>query len=358
MRRLVAAAVTLAALLAVTAARPAQPPAAASIAGDQRVSLVLLNFANNPAEPIAPADAAVQMFTDPRSVAAYYAASSYGQMRITGDVYGWVTVPFDDTACNNAAWTAAARERVEAAGGNVSGYVVYAWPKTYACQWGGKAAVGGPTAYANGINWHTITHELGHSFGLQHANGWRCTDSTGALVAVSGSCSSREYEDPFDVMGLCCSQTFSLNATHRWVLGWLTPADTQTVTTSGDYLIRPIEQTGPTPAELRIPRLVGKGGAVLDWYSVEFRQPSPFDPWPADHPVFNGVLIHVADPDGDSDLVDTTPSTPVTDGDQALAVGRTLTDPTQRTEIGITTLSVSPEAAVVRIVLRRGTRTL
>jgi hypothetical protein len=235
---------------------------------------------------------------------------------------------------------------------------VYAWPKTYACQWGGKAAVGGPTAYANGINWHTVTHELGHSFGLQHANGWRCTDSTGALVAISTTCSSREYEDPFDVMGMCCSQTFSLNATHRAVLGWLTPGDIRTVTTSGDYLIRPIERTGPSPVELRIPRLLGKAGQVLDWYSVELRQPSAFDPWPADHPVFNGVLIHLADPDGDSDLVDTTPSTPVTAGDQALAVGRTLIDASQRTEISVTTLSTSPEGATVRVVLRRGTRTL
>lgn len=46
-----------------------------------------------------------------------------------------------------------------------------------------------------------LVHEMGHVLGLDHATSLTCRDEAGSPVPLSGSCTSEEYGDPFDIMG-------------------------------------------------------------------------------------------------------------------------------------------------------------
>jgi len=128
---------------------------------------------------------------------------------------------------------------------------------------------------------------------------------------------------------------------HRAQLGWT--GDTQTVTTSGTYLLTPAEMTG-TPRMLRVAR--GDG----TYLNLEFRQPwDIFDNFSSGDPAVNGVSIRIA-PDlssiVQSKLVDANPSTS-SFSDAALGVGQSVTDPL--TGVSLTTISVGPAGAMVSI---------
>ncbi|MEY2879187.1 MAG: hypothetical protein RLZZ15_1567, partial [Verrucomicrobiota bacterium] len=76
----------------------------------------------------------------------------------------------------------------------------------------------------------TPKHELGHNYGVQHANGWQPTD----LTTPIGAGTHAEYADMFDVMGVP-SNGGHFNAWFKSYLLWLPTASVQKVTTSGTY---------------------------------------------------------------------------------------------------------------------------
>jgi chitodextrinase len=121
-------------------------------------------------------------------------------------------------------------------------------------------------------------------------------------------------------------------------------SDTQTVTTTGSYLLTAAELTG-TPRMLRVAR--GDG----TYLNLEFRQPwGIFDNFGAGDPVVNGVSIRIAPATTSivqSKLVDANPGTS-SFFDAALALGQSVTDPL--TGVVITTTGVSPAGATVSVV--------
>ncbi len=133
---------------------------------------------------------------------------------------------------------------------------------------------------------------------------------------------------------------------HRAQLGWF--ADTQTVTTTGSYLLKAAELTG-TPRMLRVAR--GDG----TYLNLELRQPwGIFDNFAAGDPVVNGVSIRIAPALTSlvqSKLVDANPAT-ATFSDAALGFGQSVTDPL--TGVTITTTGVGPAGATVAIVFPGG----
>ncbi len=328
--------------------------ALAAAPATKRVAVVLMNFAKNATQPYTPAYAAGVAFTNTNSVAAYYADNSWGATSTTGDVFGWYTIPDDNSTCNYSAWATSANNAAAAAGVDLTPYdnVVYAFPSTSSCGWSGLAYMPGRTSWLNGtsgMSLRTMSHELGHNFGTHHASTMSCTES-GARVMLSASCTSNEYGDPFTIMGA---------ATGRWLtnvslgnLGWLAAEHTRDVTAGGDYLLQPIERTDSAGTKaLRIQR------TSSSYLTLEFRQPgiSAFDAFPTTDPAVNGVSVRVAAPYATrtpSQLVDTTPAT-TSFSDAPLAVGKTLVDPL--TGASITTLGVSSAGAMVRVSLSGGT---
>ena len=319
--------------------------------GSKRIAVVLMNFSNDQSEPYTRQYAQGIAFDNTDSVAAYYAENSWGQLSISGEVFGWYTVPEANTSCGYGAWATSATAAASAAGVDLGAYdhVVFAFPYVSSCAWGGMATLPGRSSWLNGPNsmsLRTMAHELGHNFGTHHASALSCTEN-GVRVAISATCTTSEYGDPFSVMG--GARHYHHTAFSRANFGWLDKADAKTVTSDGVYSFAPIEVDDPlNPSVLRIPR--ANTGSYL---TLEFRQPYGmlFDNFSISDPVVTGITARITSDfssAGQTQLVDATPTT-TSFADASLSVGQTIHDPAYG--IAVTTMSVSPTAASVAIVI-------
>ena len=63
-------------------------------------------------------------------------------------------------------------------------HVMYIFPTLDACGWAGLGDIAGPETWINGyVQLRVMGHELGHNFGVHHANSWECTVSRRARLA-------------------------------------------------------------------------------------------------------------------------------------------------------------------------------
>src|SRR5438552_3562995 len=118
-------------------AQTVQAAATQSAIGARKVAVLLVNFSDNASQPYTPDFARAIAFTNADSVAAYYAEDSWTQLTVTGDVYGWYTLPDASSACNYSQWATDATAAATAAGVSLTGYtnVVYAFPQVSAGGW-------------------------------------------------------------------------------------------------------------------------------------------------------------------------------------------------------------------------------
>jgi hypothetical protein len=308
--------------------------------GTRTVAVILFNFSNNVTQPWTLSHVRGVVFDNSNSVDEYYRDASYGQLALSGDVFGWYTIAASNAGCAYTTWANQARAAAVAAGVNVNAYqhVVYAFPQTGSCGWAGLAYLPGSSSWINGaMTLRVVGHELGHNFGVHHASTLACT--TGGVRSTFGdSCTASEYGDPYSIMG--SAQTRHHVNWHRAQLGWVSDALPLSGTT---VLLTPAELAGAS-GRFFVPRADGT------FLNLEFRQPyGIFDDFPAGDPVVNGVSIRIAPNLSSlvqSKLVDANPAT-ASFLDAALAVGQTVTDPTTGTSI--TTLSVGPAGALVSI---------
>lgn len=335
-------------------------PATNIPAGPKKVAIILINFQDNPIQPVSADAIRSTVFTASDSANAYFKATSFGQTSLTGklrsdgDVFGWYTIPYNSTSatCDYELWHQAADAAAAAAGVDLSGYdnTAYYFPSMPACQFGGLGYVGYGVFWINGSNSpSTFAHELGHNFGASHASAYRCVDGAGLPVAISASCTVDEYGDPFDVMG---SAYYQMNSYHQGSVNYLSAGNTRVVTTSGTYTLQSAEQASSGVVNLEIPRDRDAQGAVTTYYSLEYRRPSgAFDTFAPTDPVVQGVTIRQGTPYAtyrNTWLIDTTPFTPSFQ-DAPLTVGHTFIDPTSN--ISIQVLGVTSTAATVSVSL-------
>ena len=318
--------------------------------GARRVAVVLFNFANDTQQPYTADYARGIAFTNINSVAAYYAVNSWGRLTLSGDVFGWVTIPHTNASCAYSTWASAA---ATAAGVDVAIYdhVVYAFPQT-SCGWAGLASMPGKSSWLNGpmaMSLRLMAHELGHNLGTHHASEYRCSEG-GTRVALSASttnCTTGEYGDPFSVMG--GSARHEHTNFSRGNFGWLAPANTVTVTQSGDHLLAPIEfETATGVTALRVAR------TSSSYFTLEFRQPdgTPFDSFSATSALANGIIIRLTAGSystlSQTWLVWAHPSTTYCECNAPLRAGESLTDPLSGVTFSV--VGISSTGAVVNIV--------
>lgn len=304
--------------------------------GEQRTIVILVNFQDNPSTPYTWASAHTVTFG---ATSDFFRENSYGQTFLTGDVFGWFTIPTTSTTCDTSKIATMAEQAAAAAGANLASYSrrIYAFPNTSACSFWGRGSVGGlpSRSWINGsYALKVVAHELGHNFGDYHSRSQPC-DANG--------CSTVEYGDSHDVMGNPSSG--HLNAFQKERLGWLNYGSSpsiRNVTGSGSYTLDPYEfADGPNPKALRILKSIDSYGRRT-WYYIEQRVRLGFD-----GSITPGILVHTgSEASGNSsDLIDMQPSTATFDA--VLDVGQTFSDPAAG--LWITTVLADAIGAVVDV---------
>ena len=208
-------------------------------------------------------------------------------------MFGVYTVPYNSKECPlQNPWRFAVDDMVKEDGIDLSTYdhVMYLW-ESGACMKVASAIIGGKTSYyylqfkSNKpvFSEKVIAHELGHNFGLRHANSYMC--KSGRLcftdqVYISEDCEEKEYQDWYDVMGsggtfgLSYNVPFHTNSYFKSELEWLEPERLKTVSENGVYTIEPLEIKTSGIQSLIIPILFQ---GIDTFYFIEFRQPIGFD---------------------------------------------------------------------------------
>ncbi|HSS36869.1 MAG TPA: hypothetical protein VLR93_11395, partial [Patescibacteria group bacterium] len=319
-------------------------------ATSKNVAVILFGFSDDASQPYTAGTATQIAFTNGNAVANYYDEESRGAVTVTGQVFGWYQIPSSKATCDPFTWATQAKAAATAAGVDLAAFTnyVYAFPKANSCAWAGLGAMPGKDSWNNGaFALRVVAHELGHNFGVHHASSLSCTSGT-TRVAISATCSSSEYGDPFSVMG--SGNSAHNNAVHLGQFGWLPASEIQTVGPGGPYeLGSPLDGPAGSDRLLRIDRHNGTS-LYLDVRSIHGPY---FDDFSSTDAVVKGVTVRIS-PDlpspgyglSQTQLVDTTPATS-TYADAPLAVGATLTDPV--TGLKVTTLSASGGDATISI---------
>jgi chitodextrinase len=325
-------------------------PSIAAAAASKKVAVILFDFSNDASQPYTTTTAGQVAFSNSNAMANYFAEESRGAVTVTGQVFGWYQIAASNATCDPFTWSGQARAAATAAGANLTGYTnfVYAFPYASSCGWAGLGAMPGSESWNNGaFALRVVAHELGHNFGVHHASSLSCT-SGGVRVAISTTCSSSEYGDPFTVMGGGSSE--HNHATHLGQFGWLPAAEVRTIGPGGPYQLGSVLD-GPAGSDrlLRIDRHDGTW-LYLDLRSVHG---TLFDDFAPSAPAVNGVTVRISPDDpspgyglSQTQLVDTTPAT-ASYADAPLAVGATLTDPI--TGLQVTTLSAGSGVATLSV---------
>lgn len=235
--------------------------------GDQKTLVLLINFLNSPSIPFAKEQAFDMIFND--QFQEFMKEQSYGKVSFSGDVYGWITLQRNGVKALACEYTS----KVSLSDTEIKNFVltnninldnydrllfILNQPFDGGCSHVGKIDISFNNnsyrlsdAYigldkfdaqrsTHPFKWifldHLLSHELGHSLGVYHANGWDC----GTQVLYDEFCEHVEYGNLFDTMG---HGLYSLhfNSFYKELLGWIKPEETLIINQSGTYSISNLE---------------------------------------------------------------------------------------------------------------------
>ena len=195
----------------------------------------------------------------------------------------------------------------------------------------GVSEIGGANFLINGyFNFSVVAHEIGHTYGIYHANWWDPDNGTtvgtetdmlynffnGAIERVS-----KEYGDRYDVMGDAGVDIRNhFNPWFKSILGWLPNSAVQTVLTPGTYRLYRHDHASADLANHAVALKVGRDILRNYWISYR-RQPLTGTNINNGATIQFGYFVNRA-----SDLL--VCNNPGVNVDQAaLEVGQTFTDP-------------------------------
>ena len=280
-----------------------------------------------------------------RNVGDHYAKASYGKLTLTTTVTPGVTLPHSE------AWYI---QKDSSNGGPIDGLgLEHAHARAevrklgfdddeYDCvvvrlKGGARPAGGwggGKSVWIYGDDVSVTAHEIGHVFGLAHANYWDTAGTSAIGVGANG-----EYGGYYDVMGGVGVPTGHYNAQGKNQIRWL-PNDFVTETTmSGLYRIFAQDQAVLDPGK-RFALKIRKDNLRTYWGELRgLYTGNTTDTW-AD----KGLILGWKYPTGGGSniqLIDTTPGSAFGKTDSPISLGRTFSD----TDAGIHMTTVAVNAA-------------
>ena len=290
--------------------------------GTKKLLLIRVDFSDVPGEPL-PDATGISLFSGLND---FYMESSFGRSGFALNGSGSAITPTFRMP-QTAAWYGAndayvqlrtdARNAAAAGGYTLSGYNydLICFGSVPGWGWAGLGYVGAPGVWLN--NYFTAGvagHELGHNYGLNHANFW----DTGVEGVFSTNGISVEYGDNLDTMGSASAGANHFNARYKRYMDWLKGGETTNVTISGVYRIYPHDDTNSI--NLLCGLSIARSASTNYW--VEFRQKFTGNRW-----LMSGAGIRWAGTGNQkSHLLDTTPGSPNGKTDAALVLGRTFSD--------------------------------
>ncbi|MEK6818739.1 MAG: M12 family metallo-peptidase, partial [Nanoarchaeota archaeon] len=270
--------------------------------GEQRTAVILVNFNNNPSNaPMSLQDVRDRFFDASRqkSINSYMRESSYNQTFLSGDVYGWYTLPFSQSAFSTQkCGLGMLRDGAISVASQFVNFVNYdrvffVFPST-SCPYSGLGTVGwlnvnvpsqgtfplslsaisNPTYIDSG----TAAHEFGHNLGVFHSGDLECGSSPFQSSCYS-SANIEEYGDIFDIMGTSFYYAH-YGAYHKSRFGWLSSSQVKMHNrqTPVAVNIEPIETSSLGIKTLRVPfEPTTDIDSITDSYYIEYRRPIGFD---------------------------------------------------------------------------------
>jgi hypothetical protein len=254
---------------------PVRPTAVVALSpwttGLKTVLVIRLDFPDKEGEPL---DAGSQPLTVARAqnlinneVSPFYVSNSLNQTSLQATVTPVVRMPQPESFyfTNVGSLFSDAESAARAAGFDPNNFNLDIFAMSYnpGFGYGGIASVGARGAALNGLfDLRVTAHELGHNYGLWHANLWATTDGS-----IIGPGNNVEYGNPFDVMGGGFDTRAHFEAHYKRRLEWITDANVKTIDQDGVYRVFAHDSTttGGIRA-LKIKKNVDKN------YWIEFRQ--------------------------------------------------------------------------------------
>lgn len=255
-------------------------PAQSWTHGTKKVLIIRVDFSDFPGTPVYPSgsvpitdDYVVNLFNNTGGIADFYTQGSFGKTALSiaaavsgdsPDVTPVYRMPSTGatyaTAGNNTQLHVDAQALATAGGYTPANYdrigVVFpnlgGVPGTQ-ITYGGLGDVEGTKFWINGwFDFRVVAHEIGHNYGLPHANLWQVTD--GNPVSASGS--SLEYGDPFDTMGLNGDLTLHFSPWNKSLLHWIPDTAVTTVQAPGTYRVYRFDDQAANLANARALKVV------------------------------------------------------------------------------------------------------
>ena len=292
--------------------------------GNKSVLYMRVNFPDDLTEPISEADAYAAM----NGVNSFYTENSYDLTSLTATVTPLITMPQTKAyySADPGLLLADARATAKTAGFDTANYDrdIVALTSVPGYSWGGLAYVGGKGVWLQSMGVGVTAHELGHNYGLWHANFW----NTLVNYSMVGPGTNLEYGNIYDTMGQASAGNNLFNAVHKNSLDWLKADAIQPIHSNGVYRIFPFDVAGSARVAGRMYSATVKKDSQRDYW-LEFRQKFTSNPW-----LENGLLLNWSpwdESNGGAQMVDTTPGSPdandaASRSDAAVVIGQTFND--------------------------------